>query len=68
MTDLTTWMSKKKLSEVQLAERVGISQSQVNRIRRGVSGASPTTARKLAAVTGIAWHKFIKSEETQQAS
>lgn len=52
--NLQQWMDAHGLKDHQLAERVaGLSRSQVNRIRRRVSIPSPSTAKKIAEVTGI---------------
>jgi hypothetical protein len=64
MTQLATWMAKNKLKDPDLAEKAKgkVSRSQISRIRRGKSGASPETARVLASLTGMPWHTFIGGE------
>lgn len=60
---LQQWMERNGLNDAALAARVeGLSRSQVNRIRRGVSRPTPNTARKLATITGIDVAKFVLGE------
>ena len=60
---LQEWMDARELSDAQLAAQVeGLSRSQVSRIRRRVSIASPSTALKLERVTGIPAERFVFQE------
>jgi transcriptional regulator with XRE-family HTH domain len=61
MTQLAQWMSKRGIGDSALADKAGgeISRSQISRIRRGISGTSRETAKRLEKITGIPWHEFI---------
>ncbi len=50
------------LTDRDLSERLDISRSQVNRIRRRVSRPTPETARALEQVTRIPAAKFMLGE------
>lgn len=57
---LQSWMSNKGLRDNALAKLTGVSRVQINRIRRGTSGARKDTAMRLHAATGIHWRHFIE--------
>lgn len=61
MHDLKTWMAEAKETDESLAAKVGVSRTQITRIKNGASGASKETALELERVTGIQWHEFIGS-------
>lgn len=61
---LQDWMTKRSLTDGDLAEKLGgaVSRSQINRIRRGKSIPTADTARALEAVTKIPAAKFLLAE------
>lgn len=59
MTKLQAWMTKHDKWDADVARTVKRSRTQISRIRRGIVGASPTTARRLEALTKIKWWAFI---------
>jgi transcriptional regulator with XRE-family HTH domain len=59
---LSDWMEAAGLTDRDLSERLDISRSQVNRIRRRVSRPTPETARALEQVTRIPAAKFMLGE------
>lgn len=61
---LQEWMTAKGLNDAKLAEKLGgkLSRSQISRIRRNKSTASPEAARVLEAVTRIPAAKFVMGE------
>lgn len=63
MNELQEWMQSKHLKDKDLAKLTqgAISRSQISRIRRGQSSASPVKAMALEAVTGIPWHAFVNA-------
>lgn len=62
MTPLERWMDDKGWDDARLAAAIGRDRSQVNRIRRGVSGTTKEVALKIEELTGIPWHAFIAPE------
>lgn len=60
MSKLQSWMDSQGENDLSLAQKVGVSRVQMSRIRRGINGASKTTALELERVTGIAWYTFIE--------
>ena len=48
MSKLQRWMNENGFDDNHVAAKVGLSRVQVSRIRRGICGTSPATARKLA--------------------
>lgn len=59
MGDLQRWMKRRKVDDDYVAEKTGISRSQVSRIRRLESRPSQDSAERLAALTRIPWHRFM---------
>lgn len=59
MTKLQAWMTKHDKRDADVARTVKRSRTQISRIRRGIVGASPATARRLETLTGIKWWAFI---------
>lgn len=47
------------LTQLQVAQRVGIAQPVYNRIETGKSNPSVDTAKKIAAVLGFNWTRFF---------
>jgi predicted DNA-binding transcriptional regulator AlpA/DNA-binding Xre family transcriptional regulator len=62
-TPLQAWMSKKGLKDGQVAEQVGLSRTQVSRIRRGFVGASVPAAKRLEKLTGIHHWRFLAQSD-----
>jgi transcriptional regulator with XRE-family HTH domain len=60
MMELQTWMDRHGKRDHQVAAAISISRPQVSRIRRGLTTASPDTAHKLEALTGIKWFHFLE--------
>lgn len=53
-------MAEQALDDEGAAALIGISRSQVSRIKRGINKPSPETAVRLEAVTGIPAWDFLK--------
>lgn len=58
-TTLKDWMDAKDKKDADVAALVGISRSQITRIRTGVSNPGRNTARKLEEVTKIPAARFV---------
>ena len=54
----------KKLTQTQLAEEVGISQSYVTSIENGKRRVPVWTAKKIAAALGFEWQKFYEDDKS----
>jgi DNA-binding XRE family transcriptional regulator len=52
-TKLSIWRARSKLTQAQLAERAGVTQSLVAEIERGKKAGSAATLAKLAAVLDV---------------
>lgn len=50
------------LTQIQLAEKIGVLQSTISRLERGQDSASPSTAEKLAGVLGISELEILYPE------
>lgn len=48
------------LTQVEVAEKVGISQPSLCDIERGVTSPRPDTAKKIAEVLDFPWTKFFE--------
>ncbi len=53
---------KKRLTQQQLAELVGVDRTLISKIESGAATPSVTTAKKIAAVLGFHWTKFFEDE------
>lgn len=53
MTQLETWMTANGVRDAELAEAVGISRSQICRIRQGKVAPSLAVAARIEAFTGV---------------
>jgi transcriptional regulator with XRE-family HTH domain len=51
---------KKGLTQVEVAEKAGISQPSLCDIERGVTSPRPDTAKKIAEVLDFPWTKFFE--------
>jgi transcriptional regulator with XRE-family HTH domain len=60
MRKLQQWMDRNHKRDGDVAKAIRVSRPQVNRIRRGITTASPPTARKLEKLTGIKWFYFVE--------
>lgn len=47
------------LTQVEVAEKVGISQPSLCDIERGITSPRPDTAKKIAEVLDFPWTKFF---------
>jgi transcriptional regulator with XRE-family HTH domain len=59
MTKLQRWMHQHNKVDAEVAKAVKCSRPHISRVRRGVYGASPATAKRLEALTGIKWWHFV---------
>ena len=50
---LLAFREARRLSQVQAAALVGISQAQWSRLESGLSGARPRIARHISKITGV---------------
>lgn len=50
-----------RTTEAQIADRVGVNRSTINRIRNGERQPSLPLAIKLASVTGLPVESFLKA-------
>ena len=67
MRTLAQWMKQHGVRDAAVAAQLKISRVQVSRIRRGKCGCSVETAKKLAKLTGIAWHLFLDDGDRKAA-
>ena len=51
---------KRGLTQVEVAEKVGISQPSLCVIERGITSPRPDTAKKIAEVLDFPWTKFFE--------
>lgn len=72
MTPLRIARKKKKLTQQQLAQSVGVSQAHISMVESGVDRASAKLAEKLVTVIGRQWiteekilypERFVGQEE-----
>lgn len=59
MTKLQLWMTKHGKIDAEVARAVKRTRPQISRIRRGITGTTATTAKRLEALTGIKWFHFM---------
>ena len=57
--DLKIKRKKKRLTQQQLAELVGVDRTLISKIESGSVTPSVTTAKKIAAVLGFNWTRFF---------
>ena len=62
--DLKTERRKQGITQVELAKRVGTSQSSITRYETGLINPKPSMAKKIAAEIGIDWTEFYNEEES----
>ena len=62
--DLKTERRKQGITQVELAKRVGTSQSSITRYETGLINPKPAMANKIAAEIGIDWTEFYNEEES----
>ena len=60
--ELKIQRKKKRLTQQQLAELVGVDRTLISKIESGAATPSVTTAKKIAAVLGFHWTKFFEDE------
>lgn len=61
--ELKAIRKKKKLTQVELAEKAGISLPLVSMIECGKRSITVKTAKKLEPVLGVKWYKLIEGGE-----
>ena len=60
---------KKRLTQQQLAELVGVDRTLISKIESGAATPSVTTAKKIAAVLDFNWTRFFEDDSNdEQAS
>lgn len=60
--DLKIARKKKRLTQQQLAELIGVDRTLISKIESGSVTPSVTTAKKIAAVLGFNWTRFFEDE------
>lgn len=65
MVDLQKEREKQKITQEELAARIGVSRQSLSAIERGITLPSVENAKKIAAVLNIRWSDFY--EETSSA-
>jgi len=65
--DLKKKREKKRLTQQQLAELVGVDRTLISKIESGAATPSVTTAKKIAAVLGFNWVRFFEDDDGQEA-
>lgn len=60
--DLKIKREKKRLTQQQLAELVGVDRTLISKIESGAATPSITTAKKIAAVLGLNWTEFFEDD------
>lgn len=65
--NLAEWMSWKKLDDAEVAAMVGLSRSQICRIRLRRSIPSPATAKRIAEKTGLSAEGLMFVERERAA-
>ena len=60
--DLKIKRKKKRLTQQQLAELVGVDRTLISKIESGSVTPSVTTAKKIAAVLGFNWTRFFEDD------
>ena len=60
MVDLRAVREKKKLTQQELADKVGVSRQAITNIETGVNKPSVELAMKLAAVLKFKWYKLFE--------
>ena len=61
MTPLHRWMEEQGVDDAWVAERLGCSRVQANRVKNGSVGPSITLAKRLERLTGHRWYTFMKA-------
>jgi transcriptional regulator with XRE-family HTH domain len=63
---LKEWRERRLLTQLELADRVGMTVGTINRIERGVHEPRFSTIRKLAAALEVATDDLIVDEPNAQ--
>lgn len=50
---------KKKMTQQELADKVGVSRQQISNVENGRNELSVDLAKKIAVVLGIEWHSLF---------
>lgn len=53
------YLTQNKMSEAELAEKIGVTQAYVNMMKKGERRPSPELAQKIEAVTGIPFKNLL---------
>lgn len=58
---LSVWIRRSGYNNTQFAELIGVNRSQVSRIAHGLQLPSPTTAKRIIAVTKgqVSWRDLM---------
>lgn len=64
---LAQWMRAHGKRDQQVADAVGCSRVQINRLRNGITKPSVELALALEKLTGIPWHEFLHSSRKTPA-
>lgn len=65
MTDLHVWKTSQNITDKEIGSAVGVSATQIYRIRRGIYKPSSATAERLEALTGIPAWDFMRPDARQ---
>lgn len=55
-------MADKKIGTVEMANRLGVSKGYVSQVKDGEKPITPRIAKRLAALTGKPWWKFMPED------
>lgn len=67
MTMCRAWLKQiregKKLTQEELAAKLGVTRQHIGLIENGVTAPSVEVAKKIAAVFGFNWTRFYEDEQ-----
>ena len=63
--ELKIQRKKKRLTQQQLAELVGVDRTLISKIECGAATPSVATAKKIAAVLGFNWTRFYEDDNDE---
>lgn len=61
--DLKEKRIEKRLTQQQLADKIGVDRTLVSKIECGASSPSVTVAKKIASVLGFDWTRFFDDDD-----
>ena len=67
-TSLRTFMKAHKLTELQMATRLGISQPHMNRLKGERQRPSPELAARIERLTGIPFKRLVLAPKNRQTA